>query len=66
MKDQKHVCGVCQESFDTEEQYLDHQCTTGFTPTDVEHQDALTDGQFSQQAAAAQGRGEAKAKKGKK
>lgn len=54
----KHNCGVCAEGFDTEEQYCDHACNTGFTPKDIEHQDALTDGQFSKQSAEALKRGD--------
>jgi hypothetical protein len=53
----KHNCGVCQKGFDTEQEYLDHECTTGFTPKDIEHQDALTNGQFSEQAEQALRRG---------
>ena len=35
---EKHVCGQCQEEFETEDQYLDHECpATGFTPRDPEH-----------------------------
>lgn len=32
-----HICGTCEASFDTEEQYVAHQCTSGFTPADPEH-----------------------------
>lgn len=58
----KHNCAVCGKGFDTEAEYLAHECTTGFTPTDVEHQDALTDGQFSKQAEQALKRGEERKK----
>lgn len=51
------VCSVCSGEFATEAEYLDHVCTTGFTPKDVEHQDALTGGRFSLQAVEAQKRG---------
>ena len=34
-------CSVCGQSFATEEGYLNHVCTTGFKPTDFEHQVAL-------------------------
>lgn len=54
----KHICGVCAEEFDTEEQYCDHSCSTGFTPKEIEHQDALTDGQFSKISESALARGE--------
>lgn len=33
----KHICGVCSEGFETEEQYCDHKCSDGFTPKDAEH-----------------------------
>ena len=33
----KHFCGVCNEGFETEEQYCDHECEDGFTPKDPEH-----------------------------
>lgn len=63
-------CGVCDFA-GSSEAYLEHVCpATGFNPTQVEHQDALTDGQFSKQAEAALKRGEeakeGKPKKGKK
>ncbi len=36
---QKHICGKCGQSFNSEQEYLDHVCTeTGFKPTDIEHQ----------------------------
>jgi len=57
----KHICGACQQSFAKENEYLTHECkATGFTPKEVEHQDALTGGQFSKQSEAALERGEAK------
>jgi len=34
---QKHVCGVCNDEWLTEEEYLNHTCTTGFTPAQPEH-----------------------------
>ena len=34
-------CSVCNEEFDTLKKYLVHKCTTGFKPTDFEHQMAL-------------------------
>ncbi len=40
-------CGQCKYQGDYEG-YETHICKkTGFTPTQVEHQDALTDGKFS-------------------
>jgi hypothetical protein len=57
---QKHLCSVCENEFDSEEEYIAHKCTTGFTPADVEHQDALTGGKFSLQAEKALERGEAR------
>lgn len=61
----KHVDGVTGAVFETEEEYLNHvNAETGFTPKDIEHQDALTGGQFSVQAEAALKRGaDAKKKK---
>lgn len=39
MADQKHICGVCSNEFDTVEAYLAHTCGgTGFKPTEPEHQ----------------------------
>lgn len=47
--------------FETEEAYLNHTSpVTGFTPKDVEHQDALTNGRFSKIAAKAIERGDNK------
>ena len=40
--------------------YLSHECSTGFNPTEVEHQDALTNGRFSKIAEKAIARGEAR------
>ena len=38
MANSRNVCGQCKEGFETEEQYLDHQCSeTGFTPRDPEN-----------------------------
>lgn len=57
----KHVDGLTGLVFETEEDYLNHKSpVTGFTPKDVEHQDALTGGQFSKQAEKALERGEAR------
>lgn len=58
---EKHACGACGSEYDTEAEYLDHTCeTTGFKPTDIEHQDALTNGRFSEQSEKAIARGEAR------
>lgn len=33
-----HVCGQCNQAFELEVQYLDHQCpATGFTPREPEN-----------------------------
>lgn len=56
-----HACGSCGTEFGTEAEYLEHTCeATGYKPTDIEHQDALTDGRFSQQSENALARGEAR------
>lgn len=52
-----HICGHCKAECATEQEYLDHVCSTGLTPKDFEHQDILTGGQFSQASAAALARG---------
>lgn len=55
----KHIDGVTGLVFETEEAYLNHVSPeTGFTPKDIEHQDALTGGQASKVAEAALKRGE--------
>ncbi len=59
---QQHACGACKQIFDTEEQYLSHVCPeTQETPDTIEHQDALTGGNFSRIAEASQVRGAARA-----
>ena len=57
-------CGQCDFKGGSEE-YLKHKCKkTGFKPTDIKHQDALTGGQFSKQSKAAlERRAKRKAKK---
>lgn len=61
MAKESHVCSPCGSKFGTEQEYLDHVCdVTGATPKDIEHQDALTNGQFSAQSEAALKRGEAR------
>ena len=57
-------CAQCEFQGGGEE-YLAHKCDkTGFKPTDVKHQDALTNGAFSKQSEAALERGaKRKAKK---
>lgn len=53
-----HVCGQCQKKFKTEKGYNEHVCEkTGFAANSIEHQDALTDGNYSKIAASAQQRG---------
>lgn len=32
-----NICSVCHEDFASEAGYLEHTCTTNFTPTDVLH-----------------------------
>lgn len=57
-------CGTTGCDFKgTHEQYLKHKCVTGFKPTEIEHQDALTDGAFSKVSEAALARGEARKSK---
>lgn len=57
------ICAACKLEFETEETYLEHVCeSTGFSPTQVEHQDALTGGNFSKVAEAALERGEERLK----
>lgn len=51
-------CGTCKKEFANDDKYLSHKCTTGFKPTDIQHQDALTNGRFSRIAAKAIERGE--------
>jgi rubredoxin len=53
----KHNCGVCGFESADEKGYLEHTCKTGFKPTQIEHQDALTKGAFSKISARAQQRG---------
>lgn len=53
----KHICGVCGFESDDEKEYLKHKCSTGFKPTEVGHQDKLTNGAFSKQSAKALARG---------
>lgn len=55
----KHIDGTTGLVFETEEAYLNHVSPkTGHKPTEVEHQDILTDGAFSQISAKALERGE--------
>jgi len=62
-KKQIVICGACGEKFESNEDYLDHTCSkTGYTPRDIEHQDALTGGRFSKISKAALARGEARKK----
>lgn len=53
-------CGACNNSFASYNAYETHVCSkSGFTPSEVEHQDKLTNGRFSRQAAKAIERGAA-------
>lgn len=60
MSTQKHICGTCEKEFATEADYLKHKCVTGHKPTDIEHQDVLTNGAFSRQSTKALERGDAR------
>lgn len=65
-KSSKVTCSPCQKVFSTNAAYLKHKCEkTGFTPTQAEHFDALTNGRFSLQSQAALARGEARKKAAK-
>jgi len=58
------TCGPCGKVFKSNEAYLKHKCEkTGFNPTQIEHQDALTGGRFSLQSKAALARGAKRAAK---
>jgi hypothetical protein len=55
----KHVDGVTGLVFETEEAYLNHVSpVTGYNPTEVQHQDILTDGEYTRQAELAKQRTE--------
>lgn len=61
------ICGACGKVFEDKEQYLKHICEkTGFTPTQVEHFDILSNGRFSKQSARALARGDARKNSAKK
>lgn len=54
----KHIASESNLVFDTEEAYSDHVSpVTGHSPTEVEHLDATSGGEFSRASAAAQERG---------
>lgn len=38
MADQKHLCGTCNNDFDSEQAYVEHECSDGLTPADAKHQ----------------------------
>ena len=61
MSKQIHKCSNCDFEGSLEA-YLAHKCSTGFKPTQIEHQDKLTGGQFSKISEKALERGEAKKK----
>lgn len=53
-----HVCGACGGTYVGEQAYLEHVCErTGFAPSQIEHQDVMTDGRASQVAQSALERG---------
>ena len=57
-KSSKVTCGPCGKVFKDNVAYLKHKCPkTGFNPTQIEHQDALSRGRFSLQSQAALKRG---------
>ena len=63
MTNSEVTCSPCGKVFKDNEAYLKHKCAkTGFTPTQIEHQDALSGGRFSLQSKAALARGEARKK----
>lgn len=35
------ICSICKRKFKKEEDYLNHECVTGFTPKDFDHQVTL-------------------------
>ena len=54
----KHIDGVTGLVFETEEAYCNHiSPVTGCQPTEVKHQDILTDGEYSRQSESAIKRG---------
>ena len=58
MVNNKIICGPCGEVFEDNQAYLDHVCEkTGYKPTQIEQQDALSGGRFSLQSKAALARG---------
>lgn len=57
-----HICGACKSEFPTEGDYNEHVCEkTGYKPSQIEHQDAMTGGQASRAREAALQRGAARA-----
>lgn len=55
----KHIDGITGLVFETEEAYLNHVSpVTGHNPTEVQHQDILTDGEYTRQAELAKQRTE--------
>ena len=55
------TCGPCGQKFNSWNEYFKHNCPkTGFNPTQVEHEDALSRGRFSLQSKAALARGDAR------
>lgn len=35
------ICRICKKEFKTGEEYLNHTCSTGFKPTQIEHAIAI-------------------------
>ena len=57
----EHRCAECELEYANVADYLAHVCEqTGHKPTEVEHQDALTNGAFSKQSEKALERGAAR------
>lgn len=53
----KHICGVCNDEWLTEAEYLNHTCSTGFTPAQPEHLINSTTPDFAEISQAAVARG---------
>lgn len=58
----KSICSACQQEFESIEEYTDHLCITGYKPTQIEHQDSLTNGRASKISAAAKSRAQKRMK----
>lgn len=63
--DKNHICGACSGGFETEADYVAHVCDrTNYTPADIEHHDALTNGMHSRASISALERGEVRKENG--